>query len=281
MKKQTYSYVFKNGETIAIKAIPPTEYRLLSSLPEMSPPPVPPIDSYYHKHSDSWLVSKENEDPGYEEAMKHYGDYVRLRTAQHQHQITQFVINTGIVHKITEEERRDIQHGWYDVDDDQVKVEWVLDKCQSQVEFQDLIDAIVGINMPTETGVQSAIRSMHSIIIDNEEYVPIHLWESRKERKGGVLMSLYAEGIMACRESNGMIDLKTYFSLHGDPRYVEDNSSLPMSQSDVIGANRISAKSSNATQEIEMEDKSKQEFDPTSEYLSDEQIEEYMESLQV
>ena len=253
MTNRDILYTFINGETVQIQPISETGYRLVSTMAELAPPPEIPKQSNYFPSGDFWVVDDVPDDPDYEYACELYQTYVNHVSMVTSTMALRYVIEHGVVDEPTQEEQDDIQCGLYEVEDDHIKVEWILDKCKSTDEFTDFIDSIVGINMPTESGVDFVMRSFQSIIIDNGELVPLLEWKSRKERKGGVVMSLFAEGLMACAELNGIISLKEYLGLPGDPRYVVDGSPFPLSKCHIIGMNRAKAKSSNATQEIELE----------------------------
>ena len=252
-KNRKFVYKFANGESVTLKAILPSEYRLISTSQEyMIEEPEVPLDVYQDRHGEwqevDWLTKEE-----YELALGDYEKYENQLKIFHHHKTLQYIINNGIVDSPSEEEVDDILSLDVDMEKDQVKVEWVWDKCSSQEEFFDLVDAILGINMPTESGVRQVLDGFQSMIMDNGEIVPLTEWESRRDTKGGFILPLWAEGLLSCKELNGIITLKEYFGMVGDPRYIDDNSEIPMSMSGVIALNRMQAKSGNATKEIDME----------------------------
>ena len=246
---QHYTYRFAGGDVIRLQAISPHEYRLLTDLPELATIPEPPIQNFYDRRTDQWVVFDYSKHVEYERVSKLYDQYVTAETVLQRQIAIEYVIDKGVI----------------DVPDDIMDVEgkksWLLDKCKTFDEYLDVIDAIVGINMATESGVQAVLKSYQSIILDHGEAVPLTDWESRKERKGGLIMSLHAEGLLACGQMNGAITLKQYFNLPGDPRYVKYDAPMPLSKCHIIGLNRLNVKSSNATQEIEMEDRKTDEYD--------------------
>lgn len=257
MKKKTskqYRLTLNSGEKITIQAIPRDGYRLVSTLDDIPEQPEMPYQSNYFPYDDDWIVDPDDEHPGYLHAMELYDEHVKMLMARQQYETTLYVINNGLVEEPTKEEVRLIYVDDYAQSADEIKFLWLFNKCSNEEEFLDIVDAIVGINMPTESGVQSVIRSFQTMIVDNDIIVPLTNWESEKERKGGVMMSLYAEGLMACAQLNGIITLEKYLSLPGDPRYADENSDFPLSMSHLIAMNRANNTSQSAVQEIEMRD---------------------------
>ena len=250
---KSYIYKFRNEDEVSIQAIPTDGYRLISTTPDLVPPPPVPHQSNYWEFGKQWVVNEDFENPGYERLQELHQKYVLQITTRQQVIAISYVINQGVVDDVPEEEVERIRNQGVFYNEEDIKVEYILDKCADDEEYLDFIDAIIGINMPTESGVISVMKSFQSMILDNGNLVPLLEWKSRKESKSGVVMSLYAEGIMACAQLNGIISLKEYVSLAGDPRYINESSEYPISMCHIIAINRASNKSSNATQEIEME----------------------------
>lgn len=259
-----YEYCFPDGETIEIRAIPRDGYRLIATLPTLPDPPEPALwtmsDSFgRYREEPEW------EDPWFLRLEKFYDAYATNKAALQQYIASRWVIIKGVIGgpisplSIHPDELMECP-----------KMEWVFDKCSSNDVYYDLLDAIIGINMPTESGVRSVLNSFQSMILDHGEIIPLLDWKSRKERKGGMMMNLYAEGLLACKELAGSISFKEYFDLVGDPRYIDDSSPFPFSMSHVVAVIRHSNLSSNAVQEIEMEKEEKEkkknpdgtDFDP-------------------
>lgn len=257
MEDQTnsqYELVLQSGEKITIRAIPRDGYRLVSTVAEFPEQPPMPVQINYFEPISDWIVDDDPENPLYEEAMARYDFYTNHLLALTQYESTLYVIENGVVGEPTSEEYEHLYLEEFAEDDSEAKMLWVLNKCANEHEYLDVIDDIVGINMPTESGVLSVIQSFQTMIVDGEIMVPLQNWKSEKERKGGVMMSLYAEGLMACAQLNGIITLEKYLSLPGGPQYADQNAEFPLSMSHIVAINRANNTSQGAVQEIEMRD---------------------------
>ena len=238
------TYTLQTGEILTLRPVSQQQYRSLSNLTDLPDLPEPPIQNYYDARTDQWVVFEYHQTEGhdiYERVLDLHDKYVLAETLLQRQIVMEYVISHGII---------DFPQT---INNQEDTLDWLWDRCISYDEYLDVIDAIVGINMPTESGVKAVLEGYQSIILDHGELIPLTEWQSKKERKGGLVMSLYAEGMLACSQMNGIITLKEYFALPGDPRYVDESSAMPLSMCHIIGLNRLNVKSSNATQEIELE----------------------------
>ena len=250
-----YIYTFSNGETIEIQPISPDRYRLyLSKVDKAYPDPEIPMDYHYDERLDEWF-----EDPWITEAYDRYVDLHKMReteTKARSHFLSiRYILANGVIDRVPARAAKRILNINPNINRADVIAEWATLKCASENEFMDLIDAIVGINMPTESGVLKEMQAFKSVIIEEGVHIPLTEWESKKERRGSVIIPLWAQGLMACKRLNGIITLKEYIGLPGDPRYVPIGSDFPFSKSGIIALDAVDLKSTNAAQEIEMEDK--------------------------
>ena len=263
--KRQYEITLISGEKINLQAIPRNGYRLIATLESFPDPPPVPKQINYHRHTDSWIVDDDIGHPGYEYALDLHDERIRVMMARQQYFATLYVIEHGLSVDLTDEEWEYYHYEEFANSYEEAKMLWLLDRCEDQDEFLDILDAIMGINMPTEAGVREIMQSFQTMIIDNGVMIPLLEWQSEKERKGGMMMSLYAEGLMACAQLNGIISLRDYESLPGDPRYIDEESELPYSMSHIVAMNRANNTANNAVQEIEMADDNKNIEEKTKE----------------
>ena len=250
-----YEYQFPNGEVIKIQAIPRDGYRLITTMPKMPDPPEPSMWSFMD--NGRYISDVEWDDPVFLQLEKAYDRYASNEAGLTQYTAARWVIHNGVVDGPKAEWSILPERLMYDP-----KMEWIFNKCRHNEIYYDLIDAIIGINMPTESGVRNVMETFQSMIKDNDEILPLLDWKSRKKRKGGMMMNLYAESLLACKELSGTITLKDFFRLPGDPRYVTEDMDIPLSMSHIIALVRHSNMSSNAVQEIEMEKDDKKDTKP-------------------
>lgn len=257
ISQRRFTYRFTNGEWINILPISPNEYRQFSYTLDVELDveyPELPLSSWFDDHRNQWMHG-EYEPEAYDDYLKVYEDYQSKATSYKHNETLKYVLSKGVFSSIPKKDVDRVLRAFPDASNGDVCFEWLLHRVERQWEIFDLVDAILGITMPTESGVQRELDSFKVEVIEDGEMFPLKEWVSNKERKGGIVMPLWAEGLIALKELSGIMSLKDYLSLVGDPRHVDDNDPIPISKSTIVALQRLSAKSSTAAHEIEMGEK--------------------------